>query len=179
MKKIIFLLSILFSISISAQEINWISMEEAVEAQKETPKKIIMDAYTVWCGPCKMLDKNTFHNKDVVTYINENFYAVKFNAEGNETVNFQGKEFTNPNFNPNTKGRNSSHELAQALGVRAYPTLIYFDEDANLITPIPGYQSPQQLELFLKLFKNDHHKMLKTQEDFEEYTQNFRGEFVE
>lgn len=179
MKKILFTIAILFSWSISAQEINWMSLEEAVEAQKTTPKKIIMDAYTVWCGPCKLLDKNTFHNKDVVAYINENYYAVKFNAEGNEVVNYQGKKYTNPGFDANKSGRNSSHELSQALGIRAYPTLIYLDESAAVISPIPGYKTPKQLELFLKLFKNDDHKKLKSQEDFAEYSANFKSEFVE
>jgi thiol:disulfide interchange protein len=42
-----------------AQEIKWVSLEKAVELQKKQPKKIIMDMYTAWCGPCKMLDKNT------------------------------------------------------------------------------------------------------------------------
>ena len=48
----------------------------------------MVDAYTVWCGPCKLLDKNTFGNKDVSDYLNANFYPVKFNAEGNEVVRF-------------------------------------------------------------------------------------------
>ena len=60
------------------------SLEEAVAAQAVHPKKIMMDVYTSWCGPCKMLDKNTFQNPDVVEYVNENYYAVKFNAEGNK-----------------------------------------------------------------------------------------------
>ena len=41
-----------------------------------------MDIYTDWCGPCKLMDKNTFQNPDVAQYLNNNFYAVKFNAEG-------------------------------------------------------------------------------------------------
>ena len=80
-----------------AQKINWVTLEEAVKLQKQAPKKIMMDAYTNWCGPCKMLDRNTFQNKNVADYVNEHYYAVKFNAEGNETVNFNGKEFSNPN----------------------------------------------------------------------------------
>ena len=47
----------------SAQEINWISMQDALAQQKEVPKKIMVDMYTAWCGPCRMLDKNTFSNK--------------------------------------------------------------------------------------------------------------------
>ena len=179
MRKLFIALFAIFSITINAQEINWMTLENAVEAQKTTPKKIFMDAYTVWCGPCKMLDKNTFSNKDVANYINKNFYAVKFNAEGNEKVNFLGKTYTNPGFNPNSSGRNSSHELAGYFGIRAYPTIIYLDEKAQLITPIPGYQSPKQLELYLKLFASNDYKTIQSQEAFTEYSTTFKSEFVE
>lgn len=177
MKKILILALLLSSLSITAQEINWMTLEEAIEAQKTTPKKIFMDAYTVWCGPCKMLDKNTFHNKDVVEYVNKNYYAVKFNAEGNETINYKGKTFTNPNFNPNKSGRNSSHQLSGVFGIRAYPTLLYLDEEANLLAPITGYKTPSQLELHLKLFASDAHKSITTKEEWESYASNFKAEF--
>ena len=61
------------------------SLDEALKAQKTKPK-IIMDVYTKWCGPCKFLDKKTFGNPDVARYISQNFYAVKFNAEGDENI---------------------------------------------------------------------------------------------
>mgnify|MGYP000536572778 FL=1 len=87
MKHILIALTFILTTSlVSAQEINWVSLEEAVELQKKNPKKIIMDVYTSWCGPCKMLDRNTFQNKDVAAYINKNYYAVKFNAEGQEEI---------------------------------------------------------------------------------------------
>ena len=38
------------------------TLDEARAAQKKEPKKIFMDVYTDWCGPCKLLDKNTFQN---------------------------------------------------------------------------------------------------------------------
>ena len=57
-----FLLILLFPIHSSSQEIKWISLEDAVYLQKASPRNIIMDVYTNWCGPCKMLDRNTFSN---------------------------------------------------------------------------------------------------------------------
>lgn len=177
MKKIILLAFVLVSFSLSAQEIKWMSLEEAVEAQKTIPKKIMMDAYTVWCGPCKLLEKNTFKNKDVANYVNENFYAVKFNAEGNSVVKFKGKEFSNPNFNSNTSGRNSAHQLSSYFSIKAYPTIIFLDEENNLIAPIPGYKTPQQLELYLKLFNTDAYKEIKEKGDWENYQNNFSYEF--
>ena len=74
-KSIILLLLTVFIVANNeAQEINWVTLEEAIELQKDNPKKIMMDVYTSWCGPCKMLDRNTFQNSDVAAYVNENYY---------------------------------------------------------------------------------------------------------
>jgi thioredoxin-related protein len=185
MKKLGYLLLIVLLASFKpiadeGKEINWLTIEEAVELQKKEPKKIIMDVYTNWCGPCKMLDKNTFHNSDVVDYINEHYYAVKFNAEGNSTVTFNDKTFTNPNFDETkVNRRNGVHQFTRYLKVRSYPTMVFFDEETNYITPVVGYLKPRQLELYLKLFKNDDHKDMDTQEKFNEYYKAFKPTFKE
>ncbi len=180
MKKIslILVLTVLTSVTSIAQEINWVSFDKALELQKKIPKKIMMDVHTNWCGPCKMLDKNTFHNADVVNYVNKNYYAVKFNGEGNETINYKGQTFSNPNYNPELANRrNSAHQLASYLQISAYPTIVFFDENGGVIAPIRGYQKPTQLELYLKMFKNDDHKAIDTQEKFNTYYSNFKPEF--
>lgn len=160
-----------------AQEINWMSMNEALAAQKKEPKKIMMDAYTNWCGPCKMMDKNTFTNKHVVDYINKHFYAVKFDAEGTEIVNYKDFTYTNPNYDPNRKGRNSQHFLADALKITGYPSLVFFDENSDVISPIMGYRTPEQVEIFLKMIAKDDYKKLTTADAWEKYSKNFKGTF--
>ena len=178
MKKVILLLTVLMTVSITAQEINWVTLEKAVELQKKKPKKIMMDVYTNWCGPCKMLDRNTFQNPDVVKYVNENYYAVKFNAEGNDVITFKNNTYSNPNYNPaNANRRNSAHQLAGYFQIQAYPTIVFLDEDQNLLTPLRGYQTPPQLELYLKLFKSNAHKEMDTQEKFSAYYSSFKPEF--
>ena len=108
-----------------AASIQWMSLEEAVEAQKREPRKIMMDVYTQWCGPCKMMMANTFTNANVINYVNANYYAVKFDAESPGDIQFQGETYSNPTYDPNRRGRNGVHELSRALGVNAYPTLVY------------------------------------------------------
>ena len=100
MKKIFSIFLMLVAVVASAQEIKWMSMNDALAAQKKTPKKIFMDVYTTWCGPCRLLSEKTFKNKDLVKYINDNFYAVKFNAEGNEEVVYNGTTYKNNNYDP-------------------------------------------------------------------------------
>tara|TARA_B100001057_G_C22720321_1_gene899439 strand:+ start:193 stop:729 length:537 start_codon:yes stop_codon:yes gene_type:complete len=160
------------------QEINWITMDEAVELQTKNPKKIIIDMYTNWCGPCRMLDRNTFSNKKLAEYVNSNFYAVKFNAEGNEIVNFKGQKLSNPKYDPaKSRRRNSQHQLAQYFGVRSYPTILFLDEEGQFLAPIPGYKPPSKLELFLKLFGEDLYKTLDSQEAFNSYKRSFKPSF--
>ncbi|WP_205649764.1 thioredoxin family protein [Aequorivita ciconiae] len=176
--KNIFLLCLLLAFgSITAQQVNWMTMEEALAAQKENPKKIFMDVYTTWCGPCKMLDKNTFSDKNVAEYLNKNYYPVKFNAEGNESITYQDFTYTNPNYQAERKGRNSQHLLAHALKVNAYPTVVFFRENGDLIQGVPGYRTPQQLEIFLKMIYNDDYMKLTTPEAWEEYQKNFKYTF--
>jgi len=180
MKKSIFLMLAVVFISFNAlaQQINWVSLEEAVELQKKTPKKIMMDVYTNWCGPCKMLDKNTFQNKDVADYINKNYYAVKFNAEGNDEINFKDLKFSNPNYNSKLANRrNSAHELSRYFKIQAFPTIVFLDENADLIFPLKGYKTAIQMELYLKMFKKDDHKILDTQDKFNAYYKAFKSEF--
>lgn len=179
MKIRIFVVLVFLGMSIHAQEINWISLEEAVELQKKEPRKIMIDAYTTWCGPCKLLDKNTFQNPDVANYVNANYYAVKFNAEGNDEIEFKGKAYSNPAFVPDKKGRNAPHQLARFFKVSAYPTILFLDENSDVISPIPGYKTPRQLELYLNLFKNDDYKNITTKDLWEDYVANFKYSFTE
>jgi len=178
MKNLLLLLLLFSTASIYAQDkIMWMSMNDALEAQKDEPKKIIMDVYTTWCGPCKLLDKNTFSNKDVIQFINENYYPVKFNAEGPEEITFEDFTYTNPNYQPERKGRNATHFFADALRIPGYPSLVFFEENGKLIQAVPGYKTPKELEIYLKMIANDDYKALTTVEAWEDYQKKFKGEF--
>ncbi len=176
MNKLIILLVLFFG-TVTAQEVKWMSMNEALEAQEKEPKKIFLDVYTTWCGPCKAMDRKTLNHPDVAKYLNENFYSVKFNGEGTETVFYNDFEYTNPNHDPNRKGRNAQHLFASALKIQAYPTVVFFDEEANIISPVRGYKSPQQLEIYLKMINEDHYKEITTTEDWQAYQNDFEYQF--
>ncbi len=155
------------------ETVNWVTIEQAIEAQKKNPKPIMMDVYTAWCGPCKMLDKNTFQDPRVAKYLNENYYSVKFNAEGPDSVVYQGNTFKNPDYVPNNPGRNGVHQFTMALGVNSYPTIFFMDKAGQPLMPLVGYRTPAQIELYLHLFAEEKHLTITTQEQFAEYEKNF------
>ncbi|MFK7050464.1 MULTISPECIES: thioredoxin fold domain-containing protein [Flavobacterium] len=149
-KTLLILLFTISSFGLYAQDINWLSLDDALAKQKRMPKPIFLNVYTDWHAPCKMMDKGTFQDADVVEYINRNFYAVKFNAEGNSRVNYLGNYFDNPNYDPERKGRNSTHELTKYLKVPSYPTLYILDTRGNIKEVIEGAKDPTELLHILK-----------------------------
>jgi len=169
-----------YNLELHAQgaKINWMSVEEVTEALKEEPRNIMMDVYTAWCGPCKMMMANTFTNKDLIAYVNKNYYAVKFDAESPTPVTFKGQDYSNPTYDPNKRGRNGVHELSRALGVNAYPTIVYFNDKFDVITPISGYKQPQQLQVLLTFFNEVYSSDIpsdKMQPIWDKYNETFEG----
>ena len=140
---VVILLSTSFTTPIEETKIKWLTLEEAQELSQETPKKIIMDVYTDWCGWCKKMDKTTFADEKVAEYVNENYYAVKLKADSNDKVTFKGQEF-------------SKGELAQALRVTGYPTIVFFDEGFSRFQPVSGYRGADDfLDILEKFNKAD------------------------
>ena len=62
----------------SKDDIQWMTWSEVEDALKKEKRKVFVDIYTTWCGPCKEMDRTTFKDKEIIKYINDNFYAVKF-----------------------------------------------------------------------------------------------------
>ena len=124
----------------------WASLGDIEGLMKSNPKKMLVDVYTPWCGPCKMMDRNTFSNPEIISLMGDNFYPVKFNAEGPDPIAYLGKEYTNPQYDPNKKGRNGRHQLANLFPVRGYPSLVVLNEKFEIINTITGYRTPEQLK---------------------------------
>lgn len=150
---VLFLFS--FLTSVSAQDIKWYSWEEAAELSKTNPKKVFIDVYTDWCGWCKRMDATTFKDAEIVKYLNDNFYPVKFNAEQKGQIDFGGKEFTFV-----AQGRRGVHQLAYALldGRLGYPAFVLLDETFARIMISPGYKKAPQLKQELTFAKEEHYK---------------------
>lgn len=168
MKKSFILLLILFISSSflknneSETTIKWMSWEEALRLNQQSPKKIFIDVYTEWCGWCKKMDATTFSDEKVVKFMNDNFYCVKLDAEQKEDVIVHGDTLR---FNPNN-GRRGSHDLAVALlnGNMSYPSYVYLDKDLKRITVSPGYKVVDAFLDEVSFISNDIYQTMSYQE---------------
>lgn len=131
-----------------ATVLHWISVEEATKiAASNNQKKFLIDVYTDWCGWCKVMDEKTFTDPQVISYLNENFYVVKFNAEQKETVTYKGKQYE-----WQSTGRGGYNQLGYELlnGRMSYPSLVYLNPQLEPIRVSPGYKEPGRLLLELE-----------------------------
>ena len=142
--------------------IKWLTIDEVQVAMKKKPKKVYVDIYTDWCGWCKVMDKKTFSNPAVIKYMNDNFYAVKLDAERKDSVRFAGKMY---GYEPQYRANTLAVEMLQ--GRMSYPTsVIYAENNFQMPQVIPGYLEVGNMEMILKYIAEDHFKN-KSFEDFQ------------
>ena len=127
--------------------ISWMSFEDAVAKSQKEPRKIFIDIYTDWCGWCKRMDATTFQDSVIVKYMGEKFYAVKLNAETRDTIHFFDKLFV---YEPESKA--NSLALSLLSNQMSYPSFVLLDEKFSLLSPLPGYQTPDQLMRVVRYF---------------------------
>jgi len=152
---IIILLQLLSLDGFSQSPVNWYSWEEGIAKAEEENKKVVVHLYTAWCTWCKKMDQTTFQDSLVIKYINENFVAIKFDAEQRQDITFKGEtyKFTRG-------GLRGYHALASKLthGQLRYPTMVFMDEDSKVIQMLPGFLNSLSLETILTYFAGNHHK---------------------
>lgn len=138
MKKTVFvtLIGLFFSVATYAQhsksatgikftEASWKKIVEKAKAEK---KLIFMDAYTTWCGPCKMLQARVFPDKNLGEFFNQNFVNAAIDMETDEGV-----------------------KLSSIYEVNAYPSLLFIDpNNGKVVKSIVGYQEVSTLLNYAK-----------------------------
>jgi thioredoxin-related protein len=112
--------------NLKSEEIKFVNLSwnAVVKQATEKNKYIFVDAYTDWCGWCKVMDKQTFTDKAIIDYINKNFIATRFEME----TGF-GKT------------------LAMKYRVTGFPSYLFFNPQGKLIYQSVGFQKP---EAFIK-----------------------------
>lgn len=92
------------------------SFDEVLKVAQTRNQRILVDVYTVWCGPCKRLITEVFGSQDMHA-ISDQFVAWRIDAETPEGVVF-----------------------AKQYGVQRYPTSLFLTKDGTEETRIVGFR---------------------------------------
>lgn len=138
MKKILPIFLVLFSIIINAQGINFEkdTFKNILEKAKKENKLVFLDAYTTWCGPCKMLERNVFTQKEVGDFYNAHFINAHFDMEKGEGI-----------------------DLAKKYSVFSYPSLLFINGDGVVVYRTAGYVGPAEFVTLGKTAINPENKL--------------------
>lgn len=135
MRKFLFIFTLIFAASVSgmaqtqvAQTDNTFnffhgSFDQALKDAGKQKKLIFVDAYTSWCGPCKMMSNTTFKDKTAGEFFTSRFVSMKIDME---------KDAGGP-------------EFARKYGVSAYPTLFFINAKGEVVHKILGYTDAVRL----------------------------------
>lgn len=88
---------------------------QALAKAKKENKKLMVDCYTLWCGPCRHMAKNVFPDENLGKYMNANFVCIQLDMEHGE-----------------------GPELNKTFNVKAYPTFIFFDAEGKEMNRFEG-----------------------------------------
>lgn len=119
-KTFLFLFVLFIGLAATAQEKLSFIMEDwdqALAEAKAQNKYIVMDAYTEWCGWCKVMDKKTFTHREVIDYYSDKFICLKMDME-----------------------KGTGIDLAMKYRVSGFPSILYFNPEGYLVYRTIGYR---------------------------------------
>lgn len=93
--------------------------QQALDRAKAEGKPIFLDAYTDWCGWCKVMDRETFSDSAVAAIMNASFVNVKMEMETGEGV-----------------------DVAMKYRISGFPTFMVFSPDGVPTYKTFGYRAP-------------------------------------
>jgi thioredoxin-related protein len=109
-------------------------------------KPFFLNFYTDWCAPCRNMERYTFTDPELATFVEGNYFAFGVDAEG----------LTGDGI-----------EVAQRYNVVSYPTIIIFSSKGTVLQTLHGYQSGKTL---LKELQDYRFRSRTEESDIEEFS---------
>jgi len=114
----------------SSKEIEWQSFADGMARGKFENKKVFLHFYAEWCAACKTMEEKTFKDSGVIASLNENFIPIKVDVDREKQTSAMFK-------------------------VKLLPDTWFLAGDNEIIGHRPGFISPAQLKIILKMLMEE------------------------
>ncbi len=125
----------MFPCLVLGQEIHWLDHEKGLVMAREQNKPVFLHFSAQWCGYCRKMERETFQDKEVISYLNDHFISIKVDAD-------------------ERKG------LARKYQVAGLPDNRFLDKDGNPVYRVPGFMEPLALVFFLEYIQSKAYKTM-------------------
>lgn len=98
--------------------------EQVRKTAAEQKKNIFVDCFATWCGPCKLMAKETFPQRAVGDYVNSHFISIQYDVEKGPGIEFY------KNYGKNIPG---------------LPTILIIDPTGKVLHSVVGFRDGQNL----------------------------------
>ena len=114
----------------AADQIKWYSYEEGMALGVSESKKVFINFYADWCKFCKTMDRQTFQDPGIISYLNSHFISIKVDVEREKSV-------------------------AEKYNINPLPDSWFLSETGDVIGNRPGYLSAEDLMPILQFIKTE------------------------
>lgn len=135
----------MFAAAIFAQGIKFeegISWEAAKKKARKENKFIFLDCYTTWCGPCRYLKEKIFTQAEIGDYFNSHFINVSIQMDQSNREDGKNKD-----------SYADAASLESMYSISAYPTLLFFSPDGNVVHRVVGVPGKDDKSLIAEAIK--------------------------
>ncbi len=119
----------------SWNDIQWTTVENALNAGTLSSKKIFVYVHAVWCPYCRRMNNEVLSDPEVQDLLERYFHPVRIDAESQDLVRYFDNEMTEQQF-------------ARALQNESFPTFYFLNQDGEVFGNQPGLMPK---EVFVKL----------------------------
>jgi thiol-disulfide isomerase/thioredoxin len=125
MKKYVLIIVLVCS-NLSFSQFQDLPFETAQKIALGTNKLIVLDFWATWCGPCKMMERETWNDETVINLL-ENYTPVKIDIDKNR-------------------------ELASKYDIKSIPYILILDGNGKIIYKINAYLSKYEVVKLLEKY---------------------------